>query len=90
MENGRDWHSIEKLYVLGEVTGTRADGTRTRRYPSIRDLAARFGIARSVVGNRARRGNWRAARDRFQSALHEGMWRDLISKELVAESGADR
>lgn len=82
MQNGRDWHSIEKLYVFGEITGTRPDGTCTRWYPSIRELAARFGVARSVVGNRARRGNWLALRDRFQATEREFVWRDLIAEEL--------
>jgi hypothetical protein len=84
MDNGRDWHAIEKLYVMGEVTGTRDDGTQIRRYPSLRDLAVRFGIGRSVLGNRARRGTWKAARARFQEAHRETMWRQLISRELQA------
>jgi hypothetical protein len=49
MNNGRDRHAIEKRYVLGEITGTRDDGTQIRRDPSIRDLAMQFGIARSVL-----------------------------------------
>jgi hypothetical protein len=86
MDNGRDWHAIEKLHVLGEVTGTRDDGTQIRRYPSLRDLALRFCIARSVLGNRARRGAWQAARARFQEDHRQSMWRQLIASELQAES----
>jgi hypothetical protein len=83
MNNGRDWHAIEKLYVLGEVTGTRDDGTQIRRYPSLRDLATQFGIARSVLGNRARRGEWKATRARFQEAQRETMGRHLMTRELT-------
>lgn len=88
MNNGRDWHTIEKLYVLGEITGTRDDGTQIRRYPSIRELAMQFGIARSVVGNRARRGGWKAARSRFQEAQRERMWSQLIAAALLAVSSS--
>ena len=49
---GRDWHAIEKLYVFGEVVRVREDGSEERTFPSIRAVAQRFGVSRSVVGER--------------------------------------
>jgi hypothetical protein len=83
MDHRADWHAIEKLYVLGEVVGAYDDGTPIRRYPSIRDLARRFQLARSVVGNHSRRGGWGAERARFQNAHRDAMWKRLMAEELV-------
>jgi hypothetical protein len=79
----RDWHEIEKLYVFGEIVKFRHDGSVVRHYPSIRELSKRLGIARSVLGNRASRGGWAAARGRFQAAEREKIWRRLADQALA-------
>jgi hypothetical protein len=63
------WDEIEKAYVTGEVVRQLPDGSFERRYPSIRDLAARFGVSRSLVGYHSRRHNWPEQRVRFRDRV---------------------
>ena len=65
----RDWHAIAKLYVFGELGGVRDDGFQDRTFPSIRDIARRFRISRSAVGDRALREDWGGRRFTFQTQL---------------------
>lgn len=84
----RDWHVIEKAYVFGVVAGTRDDGSEIRVFPTIRQIAQQLGIARSVVGNRACRGDWVRRRQQFQAELGEATWKDELDRE-VARSRRD-
>jgi hypothetical protein len=52
----RDWHAIEKVYVFGEVVRVREDGSEERAFPTIRAIAQRFGISRSVVRGKSAPG----------------------------------
>jgi hypothetical protein len=79
----RDWHAIEKLYVFGEVVRVREDGSEDRSFPSIRSLAQRFGVSRSVVGEKAFRGDWTGRRYQFRTALHDANWKKLIAHEVA-------
>jgi hypothetical protein len=82
-DQDRDWHEIKKLYVFGEVAYFREDGSPVRQYPSLRELSATLGIARSVLGNRARRGGWAAARASFRQLEDGRTWRRLAEKALA-------
>jgi len=86
----RDWHAIGKLYVFGEVVRVRADGSEERSFPSIRAIAQRFGISRSVVGERALREGWGSRRWRFQGALHEATWQKLMAHEVARGTAPPR
>lgn len=77
----RDWHAIEKLYVFGELVRVRSDGFEERTFPTIRAIAERFGISRSVVGDRALRGDWVSRRYNFRAALRSAAGQ----KEMAAE-----
>jgi len=79
----RDWHAIARLYVFGEVVRVRSDGSEDRSFPSIRAIADRFGLARSVVGNRALREGWVRRRERFRTELSDSAWEKLIDAEVV-------
>jgi len=63
------WDEIEKAYVTGVVVRQLADGSFERRYASIRDLAATFGVSRSLVGYHSRRHNWPGQRIRFRDRV---------------------
>jgi hypothetical protein len=77
-----DWHAIERLYVFGVVVCTRGDGSEVRSFPTIRQLADKLGIARSVVGRRASRHEWAARRGRFQVEFRAATWQKLAEREL--------
>ncbi len=79
----RDWHAIERLYVFGVVVGARGDGSETRLFPTIRQIAQHLGISRSVVGSRARRHEWVARRDQFQREFRAATWQKLAEHELA-------
>jgi len=80
---GRDWHDIEKLYVFGELVGFQEDGSPIRHHPSIRELSSRLGIARSVLGNRARRDGWASSRTDFQTRERQKTWQRLAEQALA-------
>jgi hypothetical protein len=63
------WDEIEKAYVCGETLNQQDDGSFERRYPSIRDLATRFGVHRSLIGYHCRRHNWPDQRLRFRDSV---------------------
>jgi hypothetical protein len=86
----RDWHAIQKLYVFGEIVRVHEDGSEVRRFPSIRELSARLRIARSVIGNRARRDDWVVARARFQGEHRAATWQKLVDLELGRDTAGRR
>lgn len=63
------WGDIEKAYITGEIVRQLDDGSFERTYPSIRDLAEKFGVQRSLIGYHSRRHNWPARRIDFQNEL---------------------
>lgn len=63
------WAEIEKAYISGEIMRQLEDGSFERHYPSIRELATKFGVQRSLVGYHSRRHNWPARRAEFQKDL---------------------
>ncbi len=87
---GRDWHAIEKLYVFGEVVRVREDGSEERTFPSIRAIAQRFGISRSVVGEKAMRDNWAGRRFEFLAALRRANCQQQMAHELARAGAATR
>jgi hypothetical protein len=67
------WDAIERAYVTGEIVHKLPDGSFERRYPSIRELAAKFGVAKSLVGYHSRRHNWPAQRLAFRDRVRTEM-----------------
>lgn len=63
------WDEIEKAYVCGEIVRQLDDGSFERSYPSIRDLAKKYGVHRSLIGYHSRRHNWPARRQDFRTQL---------------------
>jgi transposase-like protein len=63
------WADIEKAYVCGEIVRQLDDGSFERNYPSIRELAKKFGVHRSLVGYHSRRHNWPSRRQDFRTQL---------------------
>lgn len=63
------WDEIEKAYVCGEIVRQLDDGSFERNYPSIRELAKKFGVHRSLVGYHSRRHNWPSRRQDFRTQL---------------------
>lgn len=63
------WDEIEKAYVCGEIVRQLEDGSFERSYPSIRDLAKKYGVHRSLIGYHSRRHNWPARRQNFRTQL---------------------
>jgi hypothetical protein len=86
----RDWHAIAKLYVFGELVRVRDDGFEDRAFPSIRDIARRFRISRSAVGDRALREDWVTRRVRFQTELGSAAWEKLIAREVARAAAPSR
>lgn len=84
------WDAIERGYVCGEVVRQLPDGSFERSYPSIRDLAAKFGVSRSLVGYHSRRHNWPeqrlAFRDKVRTEIHqnEARTRALEASDALA------
>lgn len=79
----RDWHAIEKVYVFGEVVRVRGDGSEERTFPSIRAIAQRFGISRSIVGEKALRNDWVSRRFYFRAALGKATWQKQMADEVA-------
>jgi hypothetical protein len=73
---------IRRAYIYGEDVGP--DDPLDRHYPSIRELAARHSLGRSIIGRAARRENWVGARRRFhaelQRELHRARARSAIER----------
>jgi hypothetical protein len=63
------WDEIEKEYICGEIMRQLEDGSFERHYPSIRDLAEKFSVQRTLVGYHSRRHNWPARREEFRNEL---------------------
>lgn len=63
------WDAIEKEYITGEVVRQLDDGSFERKFPSIRDLADKFGVHRSLIGYHSRRHNWPTRRQEFRLQL---------------------
>jgi len=87
VSTGRDWHAIEKLYVFGEGVRVREDGSEERTFPTIRAIAQRFGISRSVVGEKAFRDDWVGRRFEFLAALRRANCQKQMDHE-VARAGS--
>lgn len=82
------WDEIEKAYVCGEVVRQLEDGSFERRYPSIRELAQKFGVHRSLVGYHSRRYNWPKQRKEYQEQLKAEMRRVRAkARALSTEDG---
>ena len=79
----RDWHAIERAYIFGEVLRVRDDGSEERTFPSIRAIAQRFGISRSMVGEKALRNDWVSRRFYFRAALCKATWQKQMADEVA-------
>lgn len=86
----RDWHAIEKVYVFGDVVRVRDDGSEERTFPSIRAIAQRFGICRSIVGEKAFRNDWVSRRFYFRAALRDATWKKQMADEVARAATAPR
>jgi len=86
----RDWHAIEKAYVFGEVVRVRSDGSEERTFPTIRAIAQRFGISRSVVGAKALRDDWVSRRFYFRAALRDATWKKQMADEVARAAAPPR
>ena len=60
------WEDIERLFIFGDVT-TR-DGQPSVHYPTVTELAHRFGVNDTSIHKRIDKGGWVARRDQFQRA----------------------
>ncbi len=63
------WTEIEREYVFGERVVEKHDGSFERRFPSIGELAKKYGIVRSLVGYHSKRQNWAKQRRDYQNEL---------------------
>jgi hypothetical protein len=82
------WDEIEKAYVSGEIVRQLDDGSFERSYPSIRELAQKFGVHRSLVGYHSRRHNWPKQRRDYQDQLKVEMRRaQAKARALSTEDG---
>lgn len=82
------WEDIEKAYVCGEVVRQLEDGTFERSYPSIRELAQKFGVHRSLVGYHSRRHNWPKQRREYQDQVKVELRRvQAKARALSTEDG---
>lgn len=86
----RDWHAIERAYVFGEVVRVRDDGSEERTFPSIRAIAQRFGISRSMVGEKALRNDWVSRRFYFRAALRDATWKKQMADEVARAAAPPR
>src|SRR5437762_13683540 len=86
----RDWHTIEKAYVFGDVVRVRDDGSEERRFPTIRTIAQRFGISRSLVGEKALRNDWVSRRSYFRAALRDATWKQQMADEVTRAAAPPR
>lgn len=86
----RDWHAIEKVYVFGDVVRVREDGFEERKFPTIRAIAQRFGISRSVVGEKALRDDWVSRRFQFRAALRSATWQKQMADEVARAAAPPR
>ena len=76
------WDDIERAYVCGETIRQREDGSFERVYPSIRDLAEKFGVNRSLIGYHCHRHNWPEQRRAFRDKVR------IESREAEAKARA--
>jgi hypothetical protein len=86
----RDWHAIERAYVFGEVVRVCDDGSQERIFPSIRAIAQRFGISRSIVGAKALRNDWVSRRFYFRAALRDATWKKQMADEVARAASPPR
>jgi len=86
----RDWHTIGNIYIFGEVVRVREDGSEERTFPSIRAIAQRLGISRSVVGQKALRHDWVSRRFQFRAALSNATWQKQMADEVARAAALSR
>lgn len=61
--------AIRRAYIYGEDVAL--GDPLQRHYPSIRELADRNSLSRSIIGRAARREDWVGARRRFRVQLQQ-------------------
>jgi hypothetical protein len=65
------WAELEEAYVRSEAVRERPDGSFERTYPSIRDLADRYGVHRTLVGRRSKRYDWLGKRAALENEVQQ-------------------
>lgn len=84
-----DWREIEKAYIYGDVLDDTGDPLHpdARHYPSMRELAERFGVHASAIGTHSGRFGWVKRRKAFMVSLQEET--DRAVAKAAALSTAD-
>lgn len=75
-----NWEQIESEYVYGAIIADEVTGKKTNVFPSIADLAKKYGIAESAISIHSTKKNWMVRRNKYLAEF-----RQKIKKESLRE-----
>lgn len=66
-----DWEEVMKEYVIGYVISDPETGRKIHKYPTLDELAEKYGISPNTVKGRSSKENWTLRREAFQAKIRE-------------------
>lgn len=85
MAKRHNWPAIEQDYVYGVD-----DGNGSRKYPTQRDLATKYGIDPAAIGRRAKRDQWALKREQLAAKVSKRtQYKMAEAIETISDEGCD-
>jgi hypothetical protein len=81
-QNRIDWPAIEAAFVQGDVAEEAHEGPTERAYPTLADVAMRFGVSLRSAAGRSTRHGWVRKREEFQERFALELHRRRIRRML--------
>ena len=66
-----DWEEVMKEYVIGYVISDPETGRKIHKYPTLDELADKYGVSANTVKGRSSKENWTLRREAFQAKIRE-------------------
>ncbi len=66
-----DWEEVMKEYVIGYVISDPETGRKIHKYPTLDELADKYGVSPNTVKGRSSKENWTLRREAFQAKIRE-------------------
>jgi len=61
------WGAIETEYIYGKIIKDTVTGKKSIVFPSLKDLAEKFGVSEGYIGDRSSKGKWLLKREKYLS-----------------------
>ena len=80
------WQEVDRLLVFGEKVVDEASGHEDIQYPSFRQVAERFGVSKSLIGQYAAKHNCMKRREENQAREQIQFEQELVKKRAKARA----